>query len=41
MTVYSRPVFDMAVNQFGVIADHLSAPFDERRAGNNTRELFR
>src|SRR5438128_9997398 len=30
MTVYSGPVFDMAVNQFGVIADHLSIPFDER-----------
>jgi hypothetical protein len=22
MTVYSGPVFDMAVNQFGVIANH-------------------
>ena len=30
MTVYSGPVFDMAVNQFGVIADHLSIPHDER-----------
>jgi glutamate dehydrogenase (NAD(P)+) len=30
MTVYSGPVFDMAVNQFGVIADHLSIPMDER-----------
>jgi glutamate dehydrogenase (NAD(P)+) len=30
MTVYSGPVFDMAVNQFGVIADHLSIPIDER-----------
>jgi glutamate dehydrogenase (NAD(P)+) len=30
MTVYSGPVFDMAVNQFGVIADHLSIPVDER-----------
>lgn len=30
MTVYSGPVFDMAVNQFTVIADHLSIPFDER-----------
>jgi glutamate dehydrogenase (NAD(P)+) len=30
MTVYSGPVFDMAVNQFGVIADHLSIPLDER-----------
>jgi len=30
MTVYSGPVFDMAVQQFGVIADHLSIPMDER-----------
>ena len=30
MTVYSGPVFDMAVNQFAVIADHLSIPIDER-----------
>src|SRR3984893_8781165 len=30
MTVYSGPVFDMAVNQFAVIADHLSIPMDER-----------
>lgn len=30
MTVYSGPVFDMAVSQFGVIADHLSIPMDER-----------
>src|ERR1700754_1080640 len=30
MTVYSGPVFDMAVNQFGVIANHLSIPEDER-----------
>jgi glutamate dehydrogenase (NAD(P)+) len=30
MTVYSGPVFDMAVRQFGVIADHLSIPMDER-----------
>jgi glutamate dehydrogenase (NAD(P)+) len=30
MTVYSGPVFEMAVNQFAVIADHLSIPFDER-----------
>jgi glutamate dehydrogenase (NAD(P)+) len=30
MTVYSGPVFDMAVNQFAVIADHLSIPLDER-----------
>jgi glutamate dehydrogenase/leucine dehydrogenase len=30
MTVYSGPGFDMAVNQFGVIANHLSIPMDER-----------
>ena len=30
MTVYSGPVFDMAVNQFGVIANHLDIPMDER-----------
>lgn len=30
MTVYSGPVFDMAARQFGVIADHLAIPFDER-----------
>lgn len=30
MTVYSGPVFDMAVKQFGVIADHLGIPHDER-----------
>jgi glutamate dehydrogenase (NAD(P)+) len=30
MTVYAGPVFDMAVRQFGVIADHLSIPMDER-----------
>src|ERR1700738_4920813 len=30
MTVYSGPVFDMAVNQFEVIANHLSIPMDER-----------
>ena len=30
MTVYSGPVFEMAVNQFGVIADHLEIPLDER-----------
>ncbi len=30
MTVYSGPVFDMAVNQFGVIANHLEIPMDER-----------
>jgi glutamate dehydrogenase (NAD(P)+) len=30
MTVYGGPVFDMAVKQFGVIADHLSIPDDER-----------
>lgn len=30
MTIYSGPVFDMAVNQFGVIADYLAIPTDER-----------
>lgn len=30
MTVYSGPVFDVAAQQFGVIADHLSIPVDER-----------
>ena len=30
MTAYSGPVFEMAVNQFGVIANHLSIPMDER-----------
>ena len=30
MTVYSGPVFDMAVKQFDVIADHLAIPEDER-----------
>jgi glutamate dehydrogenase (NAD(P)+) len=30
MTVYSGPVFDMAVQQFDIIADHLSIPHDER-----------
>ena len=30
MTVYTGPVFEMAVNQFGVIAHHLSIPMDER-----------
>ena len=30
MTIYSGPVFDMAAKQFGVIADHLSIPLDER-----------
>jgi glutamate dehydrogenase (NAD(P)+) len=30
MTVYSGPVFDMAVNQFNVIADHLEIPRGER-----------
>ena len=30
MTVYSGPVFEMAVNQFGVIANHLEIPMDER-----------
>ncbi|OQW55502.1 MAG: glutamate dehydrogenase [Proteobacteria bacterium SG_bin9] len=30
MTVYSGPVFDMAAKQFGVIADYLEIPHDER-----------
>src|SRR2546430_16245538 len=30
MTVYSGPVFDMAVSQFGVIRSHLEIPMDER-----------
>lgn len=30
MTVYSGPVFEMAVNQFNVIANHLGIPMDER-----------
>lgn len=30
MTVYSGPVFDMAVNQFSVIADYLAIPQDDR-----------
>ena len=30
MTVYSGPVFDMAAEQFNVIADHLDIPDDER-----------
>lgn len=30
MTVYSGPVFDMAAQQFGVIADYLEIPHDER-----------
>src|SRR5690242_10992528 len=29
-TVYSGPVFEMAVNQFNVIANHLEIPMDER-----------
>jgi hypothetical protein len=52
MTVYSGPFFDMAVKQFGVIANHLSIPMDERdralltigvekvRAAKNARGLF-
>jgi glutamate dehydrogenase (NAD(P)+) len=31
MTVYSGPVFDMAVQQFEVIANHLAIPMDERQ----------
>jgi glutamate dehydrogenase (NAD(P)+) len=30
MTVYSGPVFEMAANQFNVIANHLEIPLDER-----------
>lgn len=30
MTIYSGPVFDMAAKQFGVIADYLEIPLDER-----------
>ncbi|UGV26285.1 Glu/Leu/Phe/Val dehydrogenase [Rhodopseudomonas boonkerdii] len=30
MTVYSGPVFEMAVNQFNVIANYLEIPMDER-----------
>ena len=30
MTIYSGPVFDMARQQFQVIADHLEIPPDER-----------
>jgi glutamate dehydrogenase (NAD(P)+) len=30
MTVYSGPVFEMAVSQFNVIANHLEIPMDER-----------
>jgi glutamate dehydrogenase (NAD(P)+) len=30
MTVYSGPVFEMATNQFNVIANHLEIPMDER-----------
>ena len=30
MTVYSGPVFEMAANQFSVIANHLEIPIDER-----------
>jgi glutamate dehydrogenase (NAD(P)+) len=30
MTVYSGPVFEMAANQFNVIANHLEIPMDER-----------
>jgi glutamate dehydrogenase (NAD(P)+) len=30
MTVYSGPVFEMAANQFNVIANHLQIPMDER-----------
>ena len=30
MTVYSGPLFDLAVNQFGLITDHLPIPMEER-----------
>ena len=30
MTIYKGPVFEMAVQQFAVIADHLSIPVEER-----------
>ena len=30
MTIYTGPVFDMARQQFQVIADYLEIPFDER-----------
>ncbi len=30
MTIYTGPVFDMARTQFGIIADHLDIPHDER-----------
>jgi len=49
MTVYSGPVFDMAVNQFGVIANadkipHRTAAMaigvEKVRAAKNTRGLF-
>ncbi|HWV95591.1 MAG TPA: Glu/Leu/Phe/Val dehydrogenase dimerization domain-containing protein, partial [Xanthobacteraceae bacterium] len=30
MSVYSGAVFEMAARQFGVIADHLEIPVDER-----------
>ena len=30
MTVYNGPVFDMAVKQFGIIADYLAIALDER-----------
>jgi glutamate dehydrogenase (NAD(P)+) len=30
MTIYSGPVFDMAAQQFGVIADYLEIPIDQR-----------
>jgi glutamate dehydrogenase (NAD(P)+) len=40
MTVYSGPVFEMATNQFNVIANHLEIPMDERDRPKNTRGLF-
>jgi glutamate dehydrogenase (NAD(P)+) len=39
MTVCSGPVFDMAVSQFAVIADHLAIPADEGDRLNTRRLL--
>jgi glutamate dehydrogenase (NAD(P)+) len=41
MTVYSGPVFDVAVNPFAVTSDHLAVPLDQRdRAAMNTTGLL-
>ncbi len=40
MTVCSGPVFEMAMNLFGVIADHLSSPPVGCRTGKNSLGLF-